>query len=135
MLDVADGLIAVTGDGQLYGLTFVRVSRISNSLMEALMEIKDYRQPMVTSIGVILGFLMGFLGQWVTEPTFELVSSADYMVFAGSLLGVVLLLAAMYRILSPVLPAEVTSYYQRTLQLYMSGIVVAFSSIVVSAFI
>lgn len=99
------------------------------------MEIKDYRQPMVTSIGVILGFLMGFLGQWVTEPTFKLVTSADHLVFAGSLLGVVLLLVAMYRMLSPVLPTQLMHYYRRTLQLYMCGIVVAFSSMVVSAFI
>lgn len=99
------------------------------------MEIKDYRQPMVTSIGVILGFLMGFLGQWVTEPTFNLASAGDYMVFAGSLLGIVLLLMAMYRMLSPALPTEVMPYYRRTLQLYMGGIVVAFSSIVISAFI
>ena len=26
-------------------------------------EMKDYRQPVVTSLGVILGFLVGFLGQ------------------------------------------------------------------------
>jgi polyferredoxin len=99
------------------------------------MEIKDYRQPMVTSIGVILGFLMGFLGQWVTEPTFKLASASDYMVFVGSLAGVVLLLVALYRMLSPALPTDVAQYYGRTLQLYMGGIVVAFSSMVVSAFI
>jgi hypothetical protein len=103
--------------------------------MDGLMEIKDYRQPMVTSIGVILGFLMGFLGQWVTEPTFKLNSSADHMVFAGSLLGIFMLLVSMYRMLSPAVPAEVMPYYRRTLQLYMGGIVVAFSSMVVSAFI
>jgi uncharacterized membrane protein len=99
------------------------------------MEIKDYRQPMVTSIGVILGFLMGFLGQWVTEPTFKLVAAPDYMVFSGSLLGVVLLLVALYRMLAPVMPKDVVQYYARTLQLYMGGMVVAFSSMVVSAFI
>jgi uncharacterized membrane protein len=99
------------------------------------MEIKDYRQPLVTSIGVILGFLMGFLGQWVTEPAFHLASAADHIVFAGSLVGVVLLLVALYRMLSPQLPQDVTRYYARTLKLYMGGIVVAFSSMVVSAFV
>jgi hypothetical protein len=99
------------------------------------MEIKDYRQPMVTSIGVILGFLMGFLGQWVTEPTFNLASASDYMVFVGCLAGVLLLLAALYRMLSPALPTDVAQHYGRTLQLYMGGIVVAFSSMVLSAFI
>ena len=99
------------------------------------MEIKDYRQPMVTSVGVILGFLMGFLGQWVTEPAFHLATVSDYLVFAGSLMGVVLLLIALYRMLSPVLPKDVEPYYLRTLQLYMGGIIVAFSSMVVSAFV
>lgn len=99
------------------------------------MEIKDYRQPMVTSIGVILGFLMGFLGQWVTEPAFHLATLADYIVFVGALAGVVLLLAALYRMLSPALPIDITRYYAHTLQLYMGGILVAFSSMVVSAFV
>jgi hypothetical protein len=99
------------------------------------MEIKDFRQPMVTSIGVILGFLIGFLGQWVTEPAFDLAGVADYIVFAGTLAGVVMLLLALYRMLSPALPTDVARYYARTLQLYMGGIVVSFSSMVVSAFV
>lgn len=99
------------------------------------MEIKDYRQPMVTSLGVILGFLMGFLGQWVTEPGFKLASAADHLVFAGALLGVVMLLLALYRMLAPVTPPDAKQYYVRTLHIYMAGIVVAFSSMVVSAFI
>ena len=99
------------------------------------MELKDFRQPMVTSIGVILGFLMGFLGQWVTEPAFHLTTAADHIVFAGSLTGVVLLLFALYRMLSPVLPKDVAAYYARTLQLYMGGILVAFSSMLISAFV
>lgn len=99
------------------------------------MELKDFRQPMVTSIGVILGFLMGFLGQWVTEPSFQLKSAADHLVFGGSLLGVVMLLVALYRMLSPVLPSNLQGYYMHTLRLYMGGIVVAFASMLVSAFI
>jgi uncharacterized membrane protein len=99
------------------------------------MEFKDYRQPMVTSIGVILGFLMGFLGQWVTEPQFKLASAADYLVFTGTVLGVVMLLLALYRMLSPRLPKELEPYYLRTLRLFMGGIVVACASMLVSAFI
>jgi hypothetical protein len=99
------------------------------------MEIKDYRQPMVTSLGVILGFLIGFLGQWVTEPDFKLSSAADFLVFLGSLVSVVMLLVSLYRMLSSVTPNDVKSYYQRTLKLYMTGIVIAFSSILLSAFI
>jgi hypothetical protein len=99
------------------------------------MELKDYRQPMVTSIGVILGFLIGFLGQWVTEPAFHLSTASDHIVFAGSLMGVMLLLLALYRMLSPVLPKDVPTYYARTLQFFMGGILVALSSMLISAFV
>jgi hypothetical protein len=99
------------------------------------MEFKDFRQPMVTSIGVILGFLIGFLGQWITEPNFKLASASDHLVFAGSLLGVVMLLVALYRMLSPQLPKDLQGYYMRTLRLYMGGIVVACASMLISAFI
>ena len=46
-------------------------------------ELKDYRQPLVTSLGVILGFLIGFLAQWVSEDDFALSGAADWLVFAG----------------------------------------------------
>ncbi len=35
-------------------------------------DIKDFRQPVVTSLGVIVGFLLGYVGQWLTEANFAL---------------------------------------------------------------
>lgn len=99
------------------------------------MDIKDFRQPMVTSLGVILGFLIGFLGQWVTEDSFALKSSADYIVFIGSFIGVVLLFIALFRMLSPKLPKDdVQAYYYSTFLIYMIGVIVSFGSIFVSVF-
>lgn len=99
-------------------------------------DLKDYRQPMVTSLGVMLGFLIGFLGQWVTEDNFALAGIADYVVFGGSVIGVSCLLSALFRMLNPTVPAEShLAYYKSTLNLYMGGVVVAFVSMLVSAFI
>lgn len=99
-------------------------------------DLKDYRQPMVTSLGVFLGFLLGFLAQWMTEDNFALRNASDYTVFVGCFLGALLLFIALFRMLTPRLPLEgLHGYYHRTLLLYMAGVLVAFGSVLVSAFI
>ncbi|WP_293765364.1 hypothetical protein [uncultured Aquitalea sp.] len=98
-------------------------------------DLKDYRQPMVTSIGVILGFLIGFLGQWVTESDFNLTRLDDRIVFFGSLAGAVFLFVALFRMLNIVPAGDVVAYYRRTLSIYMCGVLLAFSSILLSAFV
>ena len=55
-------------------------------------EIKDYRQPVVTSIGVILGFLMGFLINWVTDEHFSIHTQVDQVAFFACLIRPFLLL-------------------------------------------
>ncbi len=100
------------------------------------MDIKDFRQPMVTSLGVLLGFLIGFLGQWVTEGNFSLATIADKAVFAGCNAGVVLLVLALFSVLWPISPdSDVRKHYKRCLTFYGLGVVVAFASIVLSPFI
>ncbi|MBL8388574.1 MAG: hypothetical protein JNK17_10190 [Hydrogenophaga sp.] len=99
-------------------------------------ELKDFRQPVVTSLGVILGFLVGFLGQWVTEDNFALRSVSDGLVLVGCSVGALLLFAALFRMLNPAVPSEsALPYYRATLKVYMAGLAVAFGSILVSAFI
>ena len=99
-------------------------------------DLKDYRQPMVTSLGVFLGFLLGFLGQWMTEYNFALKNAGDYTVFIGCFTGAVLLFFALFRMLTPNLPVDgLHGYYYRTLRLYMAGVLTAFGSILLSAFI
>jgi hypothetical protein len=99
-------------------------------------EIKDYRQPVVTSLGIILGFLLGFLGQWVTEPSFLLKEAGDILTFVGTVLGVVLLFIALFKMLSPnMAPQQSLKTYQSVLRLYLVGVVVPTGSILLSAFI
>jgi hypothetical protein len=98
-------------------------------------DLKDYRQPMVTSIGVILGFLIGFLGQWVTEGTFSLILPGDKVVFYGCLTGAFCLFVALFRMLSIVSSSDVCLFYKNTLYIYMFGVVFSFGSILASAFL
>ncbi len=99
-------------------------------------DLKDYRQPMVTSLGVFLGFLLGFLGQWMTEDHFALKNLGDHIVFGGCFIGALLLFIALFRMLTPKLPLDnLLGYYHRTLWLYLSGVLIAFCSILISAFV
>lgn len=98
-------------------------------------DIKDYRQPMVTSLGVVLGFLVGFLGQWIAEPGFYLHGASDAVLFAGCLGGVVLLVVALWRMLDPSPALRTLPGYRRTLKVYMVGVVLPFTGLVVAAFI
>ena len=96
--------------------------------------IQNYRQPMVTSIGIILGFVLGFAGKWATEPATE-TDSSDYFVGIGLLLSVLFLIIALYRILNNNFPKDKTAiYYRRPLNIFISGILVAFTGIIVAIF-
>jgi hypothetical protein len=99
-------------------------------------DLKDYRQPVVTSLGVILGFLVGFLGQWVTEDSFALRSLSDAVVLLGCCVGGLLLFSALFRMLQPGVAQDAAlAHYRVTLKLYMAGLSTAFGSILVSVFI
>ena len=109
---------------------------MDTSMNQNSIDLKDYRQPMVTSIGVILGFLVGFLGQWVTEDNFALKSVGDLIVFLGCFFGALMLFIALFKMLKPNVPSNLAlTHYRRALSFYMSGVVVAFGSILASAFI
>jgi hypothetical protein len=99
-------------------------------------EIKDYRQPVVTSIGVILGFLMGFLINWVTDEHFSIRTLSDQFAFVACLIGPLLLLIALFRMLNPIsTQINAILHYQRTLKIYFLGIMLPLFLLVVSAFI
>ena len=105
-------------------------------MSDSQIDLKDYRQPVVTSLGVILGFLLGFLGQWVTEEDFKLVSIGDVIAFSGSIIGSTLLLLALFRMLSPGIKSDHSmKFYRTTIRIYMAGIIIPLISIVVAAFV
>ena len=91
-------------------------------------EIAPYRQPMVTSIGIIMGFLLSFLANWAVDaddqPALEYAS--DYAVVGTLLLSVTLFTVSLFRLLNNRIVADAGVRYQRTLHIYMAAIVLAF---------
>lgn len=98
-------------------------------------EIKDYRQPLVTSLGVILGFLVGFLAQWVSDDAFELSGASDWLVFLGCIIGAAIMMRVLFRMLMPPDGSEPVVFYRKTLRLYVTGIATAFLSLIIAAFL
>lgn len=90
---------------------------------------------MVTSIGIILGFLIGFLGNWVTDTNFHLVGVDDRVTFFGCLIGSVCLFVALFRMLNIAPVENVLPYYKRTLYIFSTGVALAFVGILVSGFV
>lgn len=96
--------------------------------------IQNYRQPMVTAIGIILGFVLGFTGKWATEPT-TATQTSDYLISTGLLTSIILLIISLYRILNNNYPKNKTAkYYNRTLKLFITGISFAFVGIIISIY-
>lgn len=98
-------------------------------------DIKDYRQPLVTSLGVILGFLIGFLAQWIAEDDFALRGASDVLLFAGCIAGAGILLSVLFRMLAPPpADADPLQRYRAILRHYIAGVSIAFLSLIAAAF-
>ncbi len=96
--------------------------------------IQNYRSSLVTAIGIILGFVLGFTATWATQPVSETTWS-DYIIGLGLFLSIILQIIALYRILNNALPKESPGqYYQKTLKIFISGLSIAFMGILVSIF-
>lgn len=95
--------------------------------------IQHYRAPMVTAIGIILGFVLAAMGKWATEP--GEVGKNDWIVAVGFFIGISLLMTALYRILNNRFPQALEQaeiYYHRTLQTFMLGIVCSFVGVLLA---
>ena len=61
--------------------------------------IKDYRSSLVTAIGIILGFVLGFTANWATQSVTE-TDWSDFIIGFGLMTSVVLQIVAGWRILN-----------------------------------
>ena len=106
----------------------------SEAVQEQILEVKDFRQPLVTAQGIILGFVLGFVGDWVTEPTFNLDASGSKALLIGSSVAILCFVCVILRILSPTLVARTsTAHYTATLRLFAIGVVSLLASFLLSA--
>lgn len=96
--------------------------------------IQNYRQPMVTATGVILGFVLGFTGNWAKEPATE-TDISDYFISIGLLMSIIMLIITLYRILNNNFPQDKSAqYYRKTLKFFITGVSMAFFGILISIF-
>lgn len=94
-------------------------------------KIQHYRQPMVTVIGIFLGFLLNGAYNWVGHA-FVSTRSKETVMAVGLCLCISLLLIVLYRILNMNYPRDkAEQYYSLTLFLFIIGISFAFLSIVI----
>ena len=95
-------------------------------------ELKDYRQPMVTSRGILLGFLLNFLAGWGIRTGQAVEDFADGLILGTVVLAVAGMLVTLLRILRADLGSrDPALYYRDTLRLYVASVGFAFAGLVV----
>ena len=93
--------------------------------------LQNFRQPIVTATGLILGFILDFAGTWLTKAFTEQ-PSKDLIVAIGLIGCITLLLIVLFRILRMDYPRnKVELYYKRTLNLFVVGISFPFVIIII----
>ena len=95
-------------------------------------DIAPLRQPMVTSLGIIMGFLLNFLATWATEDDegATLMTTADYAVAVTLMVAIAMMCLVLFRLLDIRHPDHVmASRYETTFRLYCSAIMLAFAGI------
>ena len=101
-------------------------------------DIAPFRQPMVTSLGIILGFLLNFLANWATEDEEgdTLITLADYAVAGTLLLSIAMMCWVLFRLLDirHVNKAQ-DVHYMGTFRLYVASIITAFAGVSFALFL
>ncbi len=100
-------------------------------------DISAYRQPMITSLGIIMGFLLNFLAGWATkeDQVSEMRNAADWIVALTMIPAIILMVLVLYRMLDMRHPVErVEKIYTNTLRLYMAAIILAFFGVAAALF-
>jgi len=100
-------------------------------------EVAAYRQPMVTSIGIILGFILAFMANWAAAADdAPAVSTPSDWIIALTLLGsVALFTTALFRLLDNRVHANAGERYQTTFRIYIFAFLFAFAGLAIGLFI
>lgn len=100
-------------------------------------ETAPFRQPMVTSIGIVLGFLLAFLANWAAGADAEpAISSASDYVIALALLGSCgLFTLALFRLLDNRVYPNPGERYQTSFRIYIFAFLLAFIGLAIALLI
>lgn len=86
----------------------------------------NYRQPLVTVAGIILGFVLNFATELVKRDKRN--DAMALLILLFTLTGIVLLIVSLYRILNHHYDREaVRCYYKKTLNFFLWGVILSFS--------
>lgn len=101
-------------------------------------DIAPFRQPMVTSLGIIMGFLLNFLAGWATQDDTgaTLLTYADYVVAGTLLVSIAMMCMVLFRILD-IRRADdaMVAHYQVTFRFYVASIIMAFAGVGFALFV
>jgi hypothetical protein len=92
-------------------------------------DITPYRQPMVTSLGIMMGFLLNFMANWAIddEESAEALTAADWTVVATLLGALSLMCIVLYRILDIRAEPDAAAHgYVNTFRIYIASVILAF---------
>lgn len=85
----------------------------------------NFRQPLVTASGIILGFVLNFATDLVKRD-----NKSDFVamsILLTTMVGIIFLIVALYRILNNNYDREnAARYYSRTLTYFLAGVVFSF---------
>lgn len=101
-------------------------------------DIGPLRQPMVTSLGIILGFILNFLANWATEDEAgeTVMTSADHAVALTLLTAIAIMCLVLFRLLDIRPPEDrEAERYALTFRLYCGGILLAFAGVGAALFL
>jgi len=93
-------------------------------------KLHGYRQPIVTTIGILLGFILNYASDWAQDPQPK--ARINQMLIGISVITcITLLLTVLFRILNIHYPKETAeAYYHKTLLLFIFAISIPFTFIV-----
>ncbi|MGI5130267.1 hypothetical protein ACQEVB_25930 [Pseudonocardia sp. CA-107938] len=100
--------------------------------------VKDTRQPVVTSLGIILGFLLNFLAQWAVRDDGEAVvrDATDWVIVITMSVAITLMIVVLFRTLSAAYEvADSVRRYRLSFRMYVVAISLVFLGMGVSLFV
>ncbi|HET6996531.1 MAG TPA: hypothetical protein VFI06_16160 [Chitinophagaceae bacterium] len=103
---------------------------IHQSQMIPKMDIDKYRGPMVTAVGIFLGFMLNFTNSWVPKAFTK--DASDIIIGVAVVSTICLLVTVVYRILRPEYGEEgAKKFYKKTLRMFIIGICIPFTAMMI----
>ena len=98
--------------------------------------LRAFRAPLVTVIALILGFIIGFLADWIIDDDFLAFDTIDFVLFIGIIICAFLMMISLWRILIINYTEETANqYYTKTLKVFFGGLILLFLTMIICCLI